>query len=114
MKSFKQSLFLFLGVSLMVIFSQLNYVLLRDLKDMLIFQKAGPELIPMMKVATIPLTILVGLLLIAISRGGKIKRAFHVFFSSKCGLLDGICLGFPCDALFFERACFSEGVLSLG
>lgn len=80
MKTAKQSVFLFIGMSLMLIFSYIGFMLLRDIRDTVFIRNVGAELIPQLKSIASLVAILAGLLFIWISWDGRIDRAFKVFF----------------------------------
>ncbi|MGA8164657.1 MAG: Npt1/Npt2 family nucleotide transporter [Waddliaceae bacterium] len=80
MKSLRQHIVLFLGMSLMLTFSYFNDIVLRDIKDALIVVNCGAEMIPQLKLATIPTALIVGLFMVILSWDGKIKRTFNVYF----------------------------------
>ena len=63
MKSFKQSVILFFGLSILFLLALLNCNLIRDLKDTVIVTKGGAQLIPTLKMLVVPVALVLGILL---------------------------------------------------
>lgn len=80
MRTVKQNILLFLGMSVMLTFCYIGFVLMRDVRDTIMVRHVGVELIPAIKFLVMPFTIFMGLLFIWISRNGNLDKAFKFFF----------------------------------
>ncbi len=79
--NFKQNLSMFFGISFMLIFALSGMLILRDIRDVLLIQSfESNSFVAILKFIQIPITILLGIGAVFLTRNGKIKRAFHLFF----------------------------------
>ena len=79
--NFKQNLSMFFGISFMLIFALSGMLILRDIRDVLLIQSfESNSFVAILKFIQIPITILLGIGAFFLTRNGKIKRAFHLFF----------------------------------
>ncbi|MCB1072917.1 MAG: hypothetical protein KDK96_07445 [Chlamydiia bacterium] len=80
MNETKRNVFLFLGIGLMLLFATFSYTVLRDIQSTITIQKLSAAVIPKMKMASVPVILLFGLLFFFLCRKGKIHRGFILFF----------------------------------
>ncbi|NGX49768.1 MAG: hypothetical protein K940chlam5_01372 [Candidatus Anoxychlamydiales bacterium] len=79
--NFKQNLSMFFGISFMLIFALSGMLILRDIRDVLLIQSfESNSFVAILRLIQIPITILLGVGAFFLTRNGKIKRAFHLFF----------------------------------
>lgn len=84
MKTLKQSFILFFGMLLMLFLTTFSQSLLKDLTPSLVVNKFGVELLSQLKWLAIVVSIVTGLLILAL---GNVRRAFKVYFPFNIAVL---------------------------